>query len=60
MTDKLNKEIKNLVEIVKLYPDGISIEKLFHFMNELVPKRTLQYRLSALVKTGILKIKGAG
>ncbi len=60
MSNKLKKEIENLVEIVKRHPDGISIEELFHFMNDVTPRRTVQYRLSTLVKSGILRMEGAG
>src|SRR5437870_369152 len=55
------KEIEeNLEEIIKRHRNGISIEELLHLMNDATPKRTLQYRLSTLVKSGILKIEGAG
>ncbi len=60
MSKKLKKEIENLVEIVKRHPDGISIEELLHLMNDVTPRRTVQYRLSILVKSGILRIGGAG
>lgn len=55
----LKKELENLVEIVKRHPDGISIEGVLSVMNEATPKRTLQYRLSALVKSGLLRTEGA-
>ena len=60
MSSKLKKEIESLVEIVKRHPDGISIEELLHFINDVTPRRTIQYRLSTLVKSGILRIEGAG
>ena len=60
MSNKLKKEIENLVEIVKCHPEGISIEELLHVMKDVTPKRTVQYRLSTLVKSGILRIEGAG
>lgn len=60
MSNKLKKEIENLAEIVRRHPDGISIKELLQFMNDVTPKRTVQYRLSILVKSGILRIKGTG
>lgn len=60
MSNKLKKEIENLAEIVRCHPDGISIEELLKFMNDVTPKRTVQYRLSTLIKSGILRIEGAG
>lgn len=60
MSNKLKKEIENLTEIVKRHPEGISMEKLLEFMNDVTPRRTVQYRLSILVKSGILRIEGAG
>lgn len=60
MSDKLIKETQNLLEIIKHYPDGISIEQLLQIMNNVTPRRTVQYRLSILTKSGILRIKGAG
>ncbi|MBS0623755.1 MAG: Fic family protein [Verrucomicrobia bacterium] len=60
MPSKLKKEIESLAEIVRCHPDGISTEELLQFMDFVAPKRTVQYRLSALVKSGILRVEGAG
>ena len=60
MSNKLKKEIENLAEIVRCHPSGISIEELLQSMNDVIPKRTVQYRLSILIKSGILRIEGAG
>jgi hypothetical protein len=60
MSKKLKKEIENLAELVGRHPGGVSCEQLLHFMNDATPRRTLQYRLSTLVKSGILRIEGAG
>lgn len=60
MSNKLKKEIEHLAEIIKCHQDGISIEELLKFTNDVTPKRTVQYRLSTLVKSGILRIEGAG
>lgn len=60
MSSKFKKNLENLVEIVKRHPNGIAIEELLHFIDNAVPKRTVQYRLSALVKSGTLKIIGIG
>ena len=60
MPKKLKKEIENLAAIVKRNPDGVSIDQLLKLTNHLIPKRTLQYRLSILVEAGILRIEGSG
>ncbi len=60
MPKKSKKEIEDLAEIVKSHPYGISIDDLLHLINDVTPKRTIQYRLSKLVKSGILRIEGAG
>lgn len=60
MSDELNKELENLTEIVSGYPDGISIEELLNVMKNTTPRRTVQYRLSSLVKSGILRTEGSG
>jgi len=60
MPNKLKKQLENLAEVVKSHPNGISIEELLHVMNNNTPRRTLQYRLSTLVKSGILRVQGAG
>ena len=53
MSSKFKKKIEDLAEIVRQHPDGISIEELLHFTDEIIPKRTVQYRLSILIKSGI-------
>jgi hypothetical protein len=60
MSNKLKKETEKLVTIIKCYPNGVSIEELLHIINDLTPRRTVQYRLSSLVKSGILRIEGRG
>ena len=60
MSEKLKKELENLVEFIQGHPDGVSIEELLNFLKNATPRRTVQYRLSNLVKSGILKIIGAG
>ncbi len=59
MFKKNKEEIESLVNIIRLHPEGISIEKLLNCMNNSTPRRTVQYRLSALVKSGILRNEGA-
>ena len=54
------EEVEKLVKIVERHSDGISIEGLVNAFEGAIPKRTLQYRLSYLVKTGILKKMGIG
>lgn len=34
MSNKLKKEIENLAEIVKRYPDGISVKELLQSVND--------------------------
>ncbi|MFY7843193.1 MAG: Fic family protein [Rhabdochlamydiaceae bacterium] len=60
MSNKFKKNTENLTEIIKQHSDGLSIKELLQLMSEFTPKRTLQYRLSILVKSGILRIEGAG
>lgn len=60
MPKKLKEELENLVQIIAHYPGGISIRELQNILVGDIPKRTLQYRLSKLVKSGILRIGGAG
>lgn len=57
---KLKDELENLVQIIANHSNGVSIEELLSFLSEATPRRTLQYRLSRLVKVGILKHEGAG
>lgn len=59
MLDKSKDETEHLLEIIQRYPNGISIEELFHSMNGAIPKRTLQYKLSKLVKAKAVRIEGA-
>lgn len=58
MSKKLKKEIENIVQIVSQYPLGGSIEEILSSLATIIPKRTLQYRLSSLVKLGILRHEG--
>lgn len=60
MTDKLKNELEKLMAVIAHHPEGISIKELFNSMADLMPRRTLQYRLSTLVKFGILRVEGAG
>ncbi len=60
MSKKITKELKNLVQIIASYPDGISIGELSKLLTVATSKRTLQYRLSSLVKMGIIRVEGLG
>jgi hypothetical protein len=60
MSKKLKEELENLVQFIAHYPDGVSLEELLNFLKGATPKRTLQYRLSKLVKAGVLRNEGAG
>ncbi len=61
MSKKTSKdELEKLLQVIACHPNGVSVEELLIFLEGSTPKRTLQYRLSNLVKTGIVKSKGAG
>jgi Fic family protein len=60
MSKKLKEELENLIEVIKRHADGISIEELLNCIEDVTPRRTVQYRLSTLVKSGILRIERAG
>lgn len=53
-------ELGDLVQIITRHPNGISIEELSNILEIAMPRRTLQYRLSHLVKRGVLRIEGLG
>lgn len=53
---KMSQDELNLAELIARYPRGVSINELLNL--QAIPKRTLQYRLSNLLKTGILKVEG--
>jgi hypothetical protein len=54
------KGVENLIQIIAQHPDGVSVIELLNMLADGMPKRTLQYNLSNLVKAGILNKKGAG
>lgn len=58
MSKKIAKELEELIQIIANYPNGISVEELSNVLTTVTPRRTLQYRLSHLVKIGVLKIEG--
>jgi len=60
MSKKLKEELENLIQLVAHHPEGVSIKELLNSLAFPTPKRTLQYRLSNLVKTGVLKNEGIG
>jgi Fic family protein len=61
MSKKTSKEeLEKLVQIIAHHPDGVSIKEFLNLLANATPKRTLQYRLSNLVKAGILKNEGSG
>lgn len=59
MAKQITQELQNLVEMISDHP-GLSVEELLNLVANAIPKRTLQYRLSLLVKDGKLKIEGSG
>lgn len=60
MSKKITKELEDLIRIIARYPHGITIKELSNLLTIPTPKRTLQYRLSHLVKTGALRMEGLG
>jgi Fic family protein len=60
MSEKINKELKDLIQMIERFPNGISIEELSNLLTVTMSRRTLQYRLSNLVRAGILKVVGSG
>lgn len=60
MPKKLQKDLEYLVQLISSRPNGVSIEELLNLMKDSTPRRTVQYRLSNLVKSGILRNEGAG
>jgi Fic family protein len=61
MLNKTSKEeLEKIVRIIAYHPDGVSVEELLNFLSNAIPKRTLQYRLSHLVKAGIIRHEGSG
>ncbi len=55
MKKKLRQELESLVQILAHYPKGVFIGELLRWMGEQIPRRTMQYRLSTLVKSGFLR-----
>jgi Fic family protein len=61
MLKKTSKEdLEKLVQIIANHPNGVTVEELLNSLAVTTPKRTLQYRLSNLVKAGVLKNVGSG
>jgi len=57
---KFTSKLENLMNIIEKKPTGASREELMNSLTETIPKRTLQYRLSNLIKSGLLRHEGAG
>lgn len=60
MSKELAKKFEDLVQLVSNSVNGASVEELVIALKGAVPRRTLQYRLSHLVKNGIFEIEGGG
>ncbi len=60
MTKKLKNELQSLAELIASHSNGVSLEELLKLTNNTVPRRTLQYRLSTLVKASVLRNEGSG
>lgn len=58
MPKKLNPELESLVQLVGNSFNGLSIEEIIDVMGNSVPRRTVQYRLLSLVKSGFLRREG--
>src|ERR1700722_789562 len=58
MSKQIKEELGALVQVITTHPHGISVEELLNLLP--TPRRTLQYRLSTLIKIGVLRIEGAG
>src|SRR5438105_3508890 len=54
MKNKINPE--DLIKTILQYPQGIALEELLKLFD--IPRRTLQYKLSNLVKIAVLKREG--
>ncbi len=51
-------QIELILEIVGRFPGGASVEEILLGLNPPPPRRTLQYRLASLVKSGCLVAEG--
>ena len=51
-------EFGEITQAVSLFPDGVSFEKLLEVLTLDLPRRTIQHRLSSLVKKGVLMSQG--
>jgi Fic family protein len=60
MSQKIKKSQEDLIQIIARHPQGIAIEELLYLLPIATPKRTLQYRLSRLVKSGVIEVRGLG
>lgn len=54
----LDHKSRELLEIIAKFPQGASIDALLHGLKAPIPKRTLQYKLAHLIKTGFVKNTG--
>jgi Fic family protein len=53
-----SSQIDLILEIVGRFPSGASVEEILVGLDPSLPRRTLQYRLASLVKSGILLAEG--
>ncbi len=60
MGKKLRKQLTDLIQIIEKREEGISVGELSLLLTDPMARRSLQYRLSSLVKRGVLKRKGMG
>lgn len=60
MTKNIKKDREDIIRVVKESPNGISLEEILNSLPFKIPRRTLQYKLSNLIKGDILKIEGLG
>ncbi|MGR3951588.1 MAG: hypothetical protein QRY74_01515 [Chlamydia sp.] len=55
MSIKLERTYEEIIQTIALYTDGITIDNLLGLLKNRPAKRTVQYRISNLVKNGTIK-----
>ncbi len=60
MSIKLERTYEEIIQTIALYTDGITIDNLLGLLKNRPAKRTVQYRISNLVKNGTIKRIGHG
>lgn len=55
-----DQDLRSIEEVVKRQPDGLTARQIASALDSPLPRRTLQYRLRALVDAGRLVMEGQG